>query len=352
MPRRNSVIGVGVSGDSISAVQMSRALGGRGEARIETAARISRQGPGPLTQRDAENLAGVLERGGFEGTRVVLAPARGGVLVQPLELPPRGSGAPLGQIAKAEMARVLRLDPGLVEVAMWDVPPPSRAGNATHVMAAALTKEAGESLAGLLEGVGLEVVAIDARSLAIARAARAWLEPTGISMIIDVSWDGVCIMVVLASRVVFEREVEHLCPAKFCAAAAERWRLEPGTLALALAHPQWPHAGEIVRLASGAQSDFIDALTPEIARSAAYASHRYPQAKLERVLLAGEWAELGGLRERVEAQMHVPTRVVRAMEAMVLGPRVRVEQAGPGAMLALGLAMHPGRAHADREVAA
>lgn len=336
----------------MSVVQVSRPRGGRGAIRVEAAASIARSGPGPLTKSDAEVLAGVLERGGFEGTRVVLAPARGAVCVQPLELPPRGSGAPLSQIARAEMARVLKMDPNAVEVAMWDVPPPSRAGNATHVMAAALTKQAGDEAAELLQSVGLEIAAIDVRSLALARAASPWLEPTGVSMLIDVSWDGVCIMVVLAGRVVFEREVDHLSPARLCGAAAERWRLEPETIARALTHPEWPHAGDIVRLAGGAIADFVDALTPEIARSAAYAAHRYPNAKLERLLLAGAWAELNGLRERVEAHLHVPARVVRALDVAVVSPRVQSASVGAGSLLALGLAMHPGHGVSAQEVAA
>lgn len=352
--RRHSYIGVGVSGKSLSAVQVSRPILGKGagKARIEAAAAVARHGSGPLTQDDAERLAGVLERRGFEGTKIVLGPARGATNVQPLELPPRTSGAPIDQIARAEMARVQRLDPGAIEVAMWDVPPPVRAGKSTHVMAASLPKQASVGCAALLDGVGLELISIDVRSLSLARAARAWLEPTGVCMLIDVTWEGVSVIVVLGSRVVFERDVEHATPAKMCKAAAERWRLDETTLELALQHPDTPHAHLITRLAGGAQSDFVDAIVPEISRSAAYASHRYPSVKLDRVLLCGEWAAVSGLRERIEAHLHVPARVLRAGDAMSLGPEARACDAGPGALLALGLAMHPGRVPHRQEVAA
>lgn len=353
-PRTHSCIGVGVAGRTLSAVQLSRPVLARTQHawRIEFAASVAREVVGPLTQADVERLAGVIERNGFEGTRIVLAPARGLTCVQPLELPPRSSGAPLAQIARAEMARVLRLDAGDIEVATWDVPPPVRAGNATHVMAAALTKEVSEAHAALFDGVGLELAAMDVRSLALARASRAWLEPTGVCMIVDVNWSGVSIIVVLGSRVVFERDVEHATPAKLCKAAAERWRIDEATLALALQHPDLPHAGDIARLAGGAQSDFVDAIVPEISRSAAYASHRYPSVKLDRVLLCGEWAEIRGLRERIEAQLHVPGRVIGAGEAMTLGPTARAECVGPVALMALGLALHPGHACMPEEVSA
>ncbi|MFA6046050.1 MAG: pilus assembly protein PilM [Phycisphaerales bacterium] len=343
-----------MSGKTLSALQVSRPALSKDAAkvRIEAAATVSREAVGPFTQSDAERLAGVLERRGFEGTKVVLAPARGTTSVQPLELPPRSSGAPLAQIARAEMARVQKLDPGAIEVATWDVPPPVRAGKSTHVMAASLTKRASNGCAGLLESVGLELIAIDVRSLAMARAARAWLEPTGVCMLIDVTWEGVSIIVVLGSRVVFERDIEHATPAKMCNTAAERWRLDEETLAMALQHPDMPHASEITRLASGAQSDFVDAIVPEVSRSAAYASHRYPSVKLERLLLCGEWAGVTGLRERLEAHLHVPARVLRAVDAMALGGGAAAADAGPGALLALGLAMHPGHALTPSEVAA
>lgn len=353
-PRRHSCIGVGLSGRLISTAQLSWPVLGHGRVgqRVEAAASVARAGAGPWTGRDVESLAGLLERAGFEGTRVVVAPGRGGVVVQPLELPPRSSGAPLAQIARAEMARVLRADPASIEVAMWDVPPPVRAGNASHVMAACLSQRASEELAMMFEGVGLEVVAIDTRSLSLARAARAWLEPTGVCMIVDVSWEGVSVIVTVGSRVVFERDVDQVSPAKMCESAAARWRLDEATIAMALLRPELESSAQIANLAGSAVREFIEEIVPEIARSAAYAAHRYPSAKLAKVFLCGEWGGIGGLKERVEQKLHAPARVLGGGDAMDVGPCVSGANMGPGSLLALGLALHPAHAtHTQGEAA-
>src|SRR4051812_12575891 len=58
----------------------------------------------------AGQIALILERQGFSGNRVVLAAPVRKVHCDMLDLPPRASGAPIEEIAKAEVARVTRLD--------------------------------------------------------------------------------------------------------------------------------------------------------------------------------------------------------------------------------------------------
>src|SRR4051794_31126799 len=95
--RQLSAIGIDAGAGAISAVQVSAA--GDGRPRIEAAGIVERseaEGPVGIPSLDeARRLADVLYRQGFEGRRVVLAVPDGVLLTALLELPPRGSGAPL-----------------------------------------------------------------------------------------------------------------------------------------------------------------------------------------------------------------------------------------------------------------
>ena len=120
-----SPIGVDVDGRSIAAVQLS--LTGEG-FQIEAATVLGRIGSQfPPEQPELHRLSEVLARQGFQGKKLVLGVPSDQVLASMLDLPPAGSGAPLEQIARIELARIHKCEPADLELAMWNLPPRQRA---------------------------------------------------------------------------------------------------------------------------------------------------------------------------------------------------------------------------------
>src|SRR4051794_35623253 len=112
--RSRTPIGLDVAGRWVKAVQLSRTATG---LRLAAAARVARADPAAgFSEADAQVLAGVLERAGFQGHDVVLGAPREMLLSDVLELPPRASGAPIEQLARVELARANKCDPASFEL--------------------------------------------------------------------------------------------------------------------------------------------------------------------------------------------------------------------------------------------
>src|SRR5438552_4094061 len=133
--KRYSFIGLDMGSRSMKAAQVSR----RGtQLRVEAAAVIPYPGPeATFDELAMRRLRDVLHRQGFHGHNLVVAAPADKLHVELLDLPPRHSGAPIDQIARAEMMRMAKLEPNAFEMATWDLPAPPRGGTGTAVMAVA-----------------------------------------------------------------------------------------------------------------------------------------------------------------------------------------------------------------------
>ena len=139
-----SSIGVEIGNRQIAAVQLdgsgrrvlaaamvARKAGPAGEAAAETEAPsdIPREASGAFGSEEAHRLESVLYRQGFTGNQIVLAVPDGKLMTAVLELPSRASGAPVDQLARVELGRLHKRDPGEFEMGCWDVPRPARQDN-------------------------------------------------------------------------------------------------------------------------------------------------------------------------------------------------------------------------------
>src|SRR5262249_26290258 len=141
----------------------------------------------------------------FEGRDVVACVPDDKLVTAVLELPPRSSGAPLDQLARVELARVHKLEPGSFELACWDLPAPARAGDATHMMAAACPHADADRLLGAIESAGLRVVALDIKPWALTRACAAVGSADGTTVLLDVGEEGALLTAVRQAAPVYER---------------------------------------------------------------------------------------------------------------------------------------------------
>lgn len=346
--RTRSMIGVDLAGRWMRAVQLSRGPGG---LRLEAAARVARRGEtAPADAAEIARFAEVLERAGFEPAPVAVAAPREQTLAAVLELPPRSSGAPVDQIARLELARANRCPPESLESGMWDVPAPVRGGDVTHAAVVALPREHADAIASAFDAAGMEVGVIDARSRALARAARTLRPDDGALGVLDVGWSAATLVVVLAGVPVFERAMDMLSVGRICKAAGDRLHVDPEAAWAAIAGAPGDWARAVSREVRSLVGESLEQSATELSRSMVFVGQRYPAASLRRLAVVGEGASLPGLCERAAEALGVTAATFCPAHRV----RVRAEDgtAGEDASLAaaMGLAL-TGFEHPAREAA-
>ena len=199
-------IGIDLGSRSIKAAQLARTRDGW---RVHAAVSLPRGRPdGEVDRSEVRKLRGVLDRQGFAGSKVVLAVPTGELLTGILDLPPRGSGAPLDQIARMELARIHKCAPETIEVACWDLPAPSHGKDAARVMAAGCAHSSVDALADCFEDEGLNVQALDIHACAVVRACAPLLAE-GITCLLDMGWAAARLALLYQDVVVYERAMEE-----------------------------------------------------------------------------------------------------------------------------------------------
>src|SRR5688572_2895186 len=202
-----SAIGLDLGARHVTAVQLERAGAGASGWRVAAAARVSRSRAGqPLDAAEAAKLCDTVDRLGFTGADVVLAAPADKLMAGVLELPPRTAQIPLEQIARVELARTNKCSPESFEMGFWELPSPARAGKATHVMAVGYPHPEATALLDLVEHAGFNVVAIDARCCALARACGGMASPPpGLTAILELGWSSASLVLLHDGVVVSER---------------------------------------------------------------------------------------------------------------------------------------------------
>lgn len=356
---RLSSIGLDVGDRWIKAVQLAR-TGPSRPWRIAAAVRFRRRGPA-LDGDEIERLEGVLHRRGFTGRRVVVAAPPRSLTCAAITMPPASSGAPLDQIAKAELARIARREPSAVEVGWWPVPAPAggRQHESTHAMAAACARAEVESLVARFDAGGLEVEAMDAPAWALARAARAMLHADGLRpelcAVLDLGHTLANLVVLRDGVPVYERQLEDMG----VAALENELRKAQGVGEEVVAHliERIGAAGPARAVAAssapesaalqdtveddegfGAVGEYLARVGREVAASVAYLAHRYPAWPVESIICAGGGSLIPGACERLARESGVPAR------AATLAGLARPESSQPaddaGLFFAAGLALY------------
>lgn len=338
--------------------------------RLPRASRVGGRCFGPLEPAQAQRLADVLRRQGFEGSRVVACVTPAALISAPVTLPPRSAGAPLDDIARAQAADAARVDPHSLHAVWWDVPvarrahspgspvnpnQPGPATEPTQGLVAAVRDHDLRAILHPLQQAGLEPVAVDSRAWALARACAPLLPPDGsIACLVDLAEHDPGLTLLADRRVVYERPLPDLTLAALRSRAAERFRV-PSDLVDGLltgSTPPEPLLGARVDILEAELNGYAAALAREIVVSIEYAAARTAR-RPGPVLLTGGGAALANLHDRLAKGVGAHCRVVTLPDVLDLQPETGINYAAlapnapdtPAAdlLLAAGLAMHDAR---------
>jgi type IV pilus assembly protein PilM len=342
--RTHSAIGLDVGPRAIAAAQLAF---GRDRWRLHAAAIIDRA-PGSGTAvnpTEAQRVMHVLARHGFIGRNVVTAVPDQRLIAAVLELPPRSSGAPLGDLARMEVARANRLEVSAFECASWDVPGPARAADGSHMLAVACRHRDADEIVDGVEAAGLCVKALDVRSWAIARACQRVLEPgETVAAVLDLGESAALLTVVHDGVPAYERILADGALDHLRVAVRSRLGIEPELAdhlyaGLSLL-PQGEESAGAGGEAAGAALEHFENLAGELCTAIAYAEHRLG-AEIRRVHLQGHGAGISGIDAHLTQFLPAPARILRPADVLEMPQSASAAAASPALMTAVGLAMNP-----------
>jgi len=333
-------IGVDIGGRHIKAVQLR---GGPGRWCVAAAGSVVRDNTGgPVDSADIVQLRGLLAKGSFKGRRVVLAVPSSQLLTGIMEFPPRASGVPLEQLARSELSRMHRCEPGSFEMACWDLPAPARAGDSTYVMAAGFSHEQAGELVDIVEDGGLNVHALDIHASAISRACSPLLEDVaGIAAILDLGWDHAALILIYQGVVVYERKlvkcgIDSIANSlgrelKLHHEKAEHLIREVG---LSTEYPDVePVSCRVVNLTV---NSYCETLVEEMRIPFSYLANQYPDASPETLLLVGGGGRIPGLERQLDSVLDFSVRTVLPGDIVQCSPDI-AKRFGPSLTAATGL---------------
>ena len=376
--RSRSPIGIDVGARTVKAVQLGRDRWGSGEWRVTAAAEVPRDDalpPPPADQKtpaapaarpafavsapEVRRLMGTLERQGFCGTDVVLAAPNDRVVSSMLELPPRSSQAPLEQIARMEVARAHRFAPDTFEMGCWDLPAAARATKQTPVMAVACTHADAGAAMDPFESEGLNVVALDVRAAALARACAPLLKAdSGITGIVDLGWGSATLSLMHQGVAIYGRTLGDSGIGKLYQTLAGRLGLEVDVIdylladsglsgaeaaahtdtAAATAHAAAPARRAKPTDAAGLIAAHFEAAVHELQVSLSYAQHQYPDTPLSRLLVVGGGGCIRGVTEHFRTTLGIDARNAAPASLAACAPSAADKCASSALTAALGLA--------------
>jgi Tfp pilus assembly PilM family ATPase len=338
-----SPIGLDIGPRTIAAAQL---VTGRGGLRLDAAAKLDRPAGAEvvLTAEEAGRVAQVLRRQGFVGRQFVLAIPEQRLLSAMLELPPRSSGAPLEQLARMEMSRANRLEPGGFEMACWEVPGPARAAAGTHMMAVACRHADADELIGGMEPAGLHIAALDARAWAIARACQPALEASETTAaVLDMTENAALLAIVHDGAPAYERLLSDGALERLRDAIRAKLGMDSEVADHLFERMGLRSASEadddVSRGAAALLSEHLEALATELRTALAYAEHRF-SAEIRRVLVQGSGAAIPGVPERLSELLGIPAQALSPADIISVQPAVPTAACTPALMAAVGLAMH------------
>ncbi len=360
---RRTAIGLDVGARWVCAVQLAS---GGGAWRVEAAVKVARSGAGG--GESGSTLAGVpaepemarvweiLGRQGFTGRRVVLVAPESAVFSSTLELPPRSSGAPVDELARAEIARSVKKEVSEIEVASWDVPRPPRSGEGTHLLAVGMSHADSERILDVVEGEGRCVVeALDCRCCAMARACEGLVASaggsSGVTAIVDVGDSAVSIAVMHSGVVVYDRVVRdagldrlrEMVGHGLGVGGGVKSEAEAGGVELVM--ESLAGSAEVpehtAAMAKGVVDEYVAEVVQELRSVLAYSIHRYP-GSIGPVLMVGPGAGLLELGIRIRRDLDLEARVATLGDVAERGGGGERVMGDAAMTVAAGLAMRLG----------
>lgn len=308
---RYSAIGLDVGSRWVKAAQLARS---GGSWRLAACAAFPRIMPdGAPAADELRQVACILRRQGFVGRDVVICAPAEKIRTGILELPAKAPGLPMEQLARAEFARVQKMDVSAAELSWWELPTSSRAGKGTVAMAVACPHSEAELHVKPFEEAGLEVQAMDAPTSSLARGCLPLLKTERSFGVLELGASCGVLVLVRDGTIVYERRIPEAALARLSATLEQRLGAgrEAAEFVIAEVGLSAPTAGTEDRFAEarGLIAVHLDSAMAEVRRTLAYASHQYADAAVETLLLCGGGASIPGLCEYLSARVETAVRL-------------------------------------------
>lgn len=339
-----SPIGLDLGGHSVKAVQL--ALGSRGGPRVAATACVPRENPGAaVTARESRRILDVLRRRGFVGDEVVMACPPDKLLTMTMEFPAKATAAVLDAAARNEFVRSHKLDAKAMQMTYWSLPAPARAAKTVNVTAVACPHSDADALIDTVEAGGLQVVGLDVRAHALARACLpAAADANGVVMILDLGWSAVTLQAVHHGVIVYERTTVEGGLRSLELSLNDTVRLEPEAARHFLFQTGLADARDAVAtddIAADVTAAIVahfDLVAHEVIASMAYTAQQYPDAPVGRVLLVGGGSRIPGIDGHLERVLGAQCRAATPLSAASAGAALAAD-CTPMLTAATGLAM-------------
>ena len=197
----------------------------------------------------------------------------------------------------------------------------------------------------MYEKRGLEITAIDAEPLALARACTPALAATGMTAILDMSWGPASLSLIHQGIVTFNRRIPDGAMGPLHASLGTTLGLEHDVIEYLLDEESSGTAtsneqsAPMPDVGSRLISSFVDAVVKELSLSFNYASNQYPHAEVSKLLLVGGGASMKDLATCLAALLKIEVVRVSPAELAACEPAMLSLCASPAMTLAFGLAL-------------
>jgi len=338
-----SPIGMDVGARHIRAMQLHRQ---GGVWRVVAAAALPRTESPPIAdEAQLRRFVGLLDRQGFVGRQVVLNVPEPMLFSGQLELPPRGSGAPLGQIAQMELARLHKREPDSFKMDSWDLPASARDLGTTHLMVAGCGHADANLMLDRFESVGLDVVALDTAAWSLARACRPLCQgDTQITGILDLGWSSARLAVLYGGVIIYERVVSEGGLGHLHTSLVDRTGQDPNVVAYLIQESSITGSRDSdptgsPEVAAEIESH-VDVLVQLIGQSFSYASHRYRDAAGQRLVIVGGGAAVDAMCRRLAEAIDFDVTATTLTPLVDHPAGLIPDQDATAFTMALGLSQH------------
>ena len=251
----------------------------------------------------------ILSRRGFKGTAISCAPQTRVCSQHVFELPPVDSGAPLDQLARAEVARARKCAPDAFEFGLWSLP---QRGRSSESMAVACPSEMISGIIEEYQAGGMSVTGIDLPELAIMRGV---LDTTQIGLttaepeidaVLQVNWHCSLAIVTLGHQIVYVRRISHGANSVW-EQACNRFGLNENSARAVIDRSQdCEHQEQIEKVRSACWSALSKELASEIDVAIAYVSHSFRMAPLGKLIMSGYGSMNPTLVSRFDSVLGIP----------------------------------------------
>lgn len=263
----------------------------------------------PSAQPDVSELAwahDILARRGFVNDTVSLMVSPTQCSAHVLELPPVESGAPIDQLARAEVARAKKCGPNDFELGYWSMPPKGRSGPET--LAVACPGNVVQELIERYEQGRFDPVGIDIPELVIPRTG-SFDQAVGnaeINASIHIGWASSLAVLMLGETVIYARKIDH--------GAEGVWEIATNRFQLSRNGAQAILDGRILengqdgfaRMHRSAWSFLATNIASELDVAVGYVSHSHRMAPLGKIVISGYGYNNAVIEEIVEKTIGMP----------------------------------------------